>query len=106
MTGLTRSVSIENLMSEIGWLHLSERRKFQNLVIMSKMLLPPLVNGRTAYNFRSGENISLSRKRTKIFSRALIPSGIEIPNSLPQLIRSVNTVEIFKSEVKENLFST
>lgn len=116
VTGLTRSVSIENLMSEIGWLPLSDRRKFQKLVIMFKMyngiapeylcnLLPPLVNERTTYNLRSGENISLLRKRTEVFSRSFIPSGIELWNNLPQSIRSVNTVEIFKSKLKENMFS-
>lgn len=117
VTGLTRSVSIENLMSEIGWLPLSERRKFQKLVIMFTMyngiapeylcnLLPPLVNQRTMYNLRSGENISVLSKRTEIFSRSFIPSGIEGWNSLPPSIRFVNTVEIFKSRLKEYLFST
>ena len=32
VTGLTRSVSVENLVREIGWLPLSERRKFKNNV--------------------------------------------------------------------------
>ena len=34
VTGLTRSVSIDNLMSEIGWLSLSDRRQFRKLVSM------------------------------------------------------------------------
>ena len=56
-TGLTRSVSIDNLMSEIGWLSFSDRRQFQKLVTMYKIvngtapeylcnLLPPLVTER------------------------------------------------------------
>ena len=38
VTGLTRSVSIDNLMSEIGWLPLSDRRQFQKLVTMYKIV--------------------------------------------------------------------
>ena len=58
VTGLTRSVSIDNLMSEIGWLPLSDGRQFQKLVIIYKIingtasdclcnLLPPLVTEKT-----------------------------------------------------------
>ena len=54
VTGLTRSVSIENLMKEIEWLSLSDRRHFQKALTMFKIkiglapnylnnLLPPLV---------------------------------------------------------------
>ena len=67
-------------------------------------LLPPLVHERTAYNLRSGENMSFEKKN-RSFSTSFIPLGIEIRNSLSQLIRSVNTVEIFKSKLKENSFS-
>ena len=37
VTGLTRSVSIENLIKEIGWLSLSDRRHFQKAVTMFKI---------------------------------------------------------------------
>ena len=71
MTGLTRSVSIKNLMSEIGWLLLSERRKFKmyNDIALEYFLnlLPPLVNERPTYNLRSGKNYYLLRKRTAVF---------------------------------------
>ena len=36
VTGLTRSVSLENLFSEIGWLSLPERRRYQKFVIVYK----------------------------------------------------------------------
>ena len=63
VTGLTRSVSIENLIKEIGWLSLFDRRHFQKAVNMFKIknglapdylnnLLPPLVSDRTPYNLR------------------------------------------------------
>jgi hypothetical protein len=37
VTGLTRSVSINNLIHEIGWMSLDDRRKMQKLCIMFKL---------------------------------------------------------------------
>lgn len=36
VTGLTRSVSIERLLREIGWVNLSDRRKMQKLLLAYK----------------------------------------------------------------------
>jgi hypothetical protein len=36
VTGLTRSVSIDNLLNEIGLVSLSDRRKIQNFIIVYK----------------------------------------------------------------------
>ncbi len=36
VTGLTRSVSIFNLLKEIGWVSLKDRRKFRNLLLYTK----------------------------------------------------------------------
>ena len=86
VTGLTRSVSIDNLMSEIGWLPLSDRRQFQKLVTMYKIvngtapdylcsLLPLFDTERTIYNLRNAENISIMNRKTEIFAKSFIPSG-------------------------------
>lgn len=115
VTGLTRSVSIENLMSEIGWLSLSERRQFQKLVTMYKIfngiapeylcnLLPPLVTERTVYNLRNAENISVMNRRTEIFAKSFIPSGSLLWNNLPLSIRSENTIDSFKLKLKELIY--
>ena len=37
VTGLTRSASLYNLYHELGWLTLSERRKYQKLVLAYKI---------------------------------------------------------------------
>ena len=37
VTGLTRSTSLYNLFRELGWLTLSERRKYQKLVLAFKI---------------------------------------------------------------------
>ena len=42
VTGVTRSISLENMYREIGWLTLSDRQKYQKLVLTYKIL-----NGQT-----------------------------------------------------------
>ena len=64
VSGLTRSITINNLMNEIGWLSFSDRRQYQKLFIMYKIqngmapdylcnLLPQIVGQRTTYNLRN-----------------------------------------------------
>ena len=81
-------MSIENLIKEIGWLSLSDRRLFQKVVTMFKIkngyapdylhnLLPPLVAERTNYNLRNVNDVSIVRRRTELFSKSFIPSTID-----------------------------
>lgn len=115
VTGLTRSVSIENLMSEIGWLSLYDRRQFQKLVTMYKIvngiapeylcnLLPPLVTERTVYNLRNADNISTMNRRTEIFAKSFIPSGSLLWNNLPLQIRSETSINSFKLKLKQSIY--
>lgn len=74
VTGLTRSVSIERLLNEIGWVSLSDRRKIQKLTLIYKYkhgLLPQFSNdlfpssvGETyTYNLGNDTNfVTLSRR--------------------------------------------
>ena len=98
-TGLTRSVSIDKLVKEIGWLPLSERRLFKKSVLMYKIknglapeylcnLMPPLVADGTVYNIRNIEDITVLRRRTELFSKSFIPSTTSYWNSLPMCIRN------------------
>ena len=61
--GLTRSVSIDKLIKEIGWFSLSDRRLFQKAVLMYKNInvlaseyisniMPSFVSERTEYSLR------------------------------------------------------
>ena len=78
VTGLTRSVSLENLYKEGGWLTLSQRRKQHTLSFMYNVnvglvpsyisdLIPPLVNEISDYLFGNNRNISLPYNRTFVF---------------------------------------
>ena len=81
VTGLTRSVSIDKLIKEIGWLSLSDRRLFQKAVLMYKIInglapeyisniMPPFVSERTEYSLRNAADISVLSRRTEIYSRS------------------------------------
>ena len=66
VTGLTRSVSLENLYRECGWETLSARRKHSKLCFMYKVsnnlvphyieLIPPLAGNRSQYQLRASQN--------------------------------------------------
>lgn len=115
VTGLTRSVSINELIKEIGWLSLSDRRLFQKAVLMFKIkngiapeyvsnLMPPLVADRTVYNLRNVDDITVTNRRTELFSKSFIPSTINYWNSLPLPIRNSDSVESFKNKLKTSIF--
>ena len=67
VTGLTRSISLENLYKECGWEALSLRRKISKTCFMYKVsnglvpqfikeLIPPLVGNRSQYQLRNSQN--------------------------------------------------
>ena len=102
-------------MSEIRWILLSDRRQFQKLVTMYKIiygtapdylcnLLPPLVTERTIYNLRNAENISIMNTKIEIFAKSFIPSGSFLWNKLPLSIRSETSVNSFKLKLKQHVY--
>ena len=70
LTGLTRSVSIENLSRECGWVSLEERRRQQKFIFMYKSdnglvpsyisdLIPPPIHETTNYPLRDQNTITV-----------------------------------------------
>ena len=93
VTGLTRSVSLENLFKECGWTTLSNRRQQHTLFFMYKVnngivpsytqdLIPPLVREISNYPLRNNKNISVPFNRPSISQNSCIPSSIRLWNSL------------------------
>ena len=81
VTGLTRSVSLENLYRECGWETLSARRKNSKLCFMYKVsnnlvphyieeLIPPLVGNRSQYQLRDSQNYENIHTRTNILQKS------------------------------------
>ena len=115
VTGLTRSVSLENLYSEIGWLSLSDRRSYQKLVLVYKSrngllpeflndLFPPNVASVSRYDFRNNDDYVIQRRRTELYAKSFIPSSTELWNQLPKHIRDENTILSFKKSLLCNVF--
>jgi hypothetical protein len=82
VTGLTRSVSIQNLLKEIGWVSLSDRRQIQKLALMYKgkynlspqylmQLFPPSVEMalENHYSLRNNSDYITLARRTEIYSK-------------------------------------
>ena len=111
VTGLTRSVSIDKLLKEIGWLLLSERRKMQKLITVYNIyhdnapsyvsnLFPDSVADSTPYSLRNNNNYVTIARRTQIFSKSFVPSSINLWNNLEENIREADTLYTFKSRLR------
>ncbi len=112
VTGLTRSVSIDRLLSEIGWVNLSDRRKIQKLTLVYKQksaelpdylsdLFPQTVAEANPYNLRNNNNYTVLSRRTEIYSRSVIPSSLNLWNQLDENCRESTSLPSFKSKLKE-----
>ena len=113
VTGLTRSVSLNKLYKECGWLSLAERRRQQKLSFMFKAhsdllptyisdLMPPLVRNISNYPLRNMNNYSVPFARTEIFKKSCIPSAITLWNSADNSLKNSNTLHSFKYQMKKS----
>ena len=111
VTCLTRSVSLENLYRECGWVTLEESRKQQKLIFMYRSvnglvptyisdIIPPLVYETTDYPLRNQNNITIPFRRTEISRRSCIPSSITLWNALDEELRASPSLASFKYQLK------
>ena len=111
VTGLTRSVSLDNLYRECGWVPLSVRRQEQKLSFMYKAvnglspdyirdIISPCVRATTPYLLRNNNNLVTSTTRTEISRKSCIPSSVSLWNSLDNDIRTAHSLSSFKSSIK------
>ena len=107
VTGLTKSVSLENFYKESGWEALSLIRKNSKLCFMYKVsnglvqqfieeLIPPLVGNRSQYQLRNSQNYEHVEARTRLLQKSCIPSSIPIWNDLGQDVKNITTFNSFK----------
>ncbi|MCG7876809.1 MAG: reverse transcriptase family protein [Candidatus Thiodiazotropha endolucinida] len=113
VTGLTRSVSLERLYKECGWVSLSERRKKQKLYFMYRSfngqvpsyiedLIPPPIRETTNYPLRNRNNISAPFCRTELFRNSCIPSSVTLWNNLDESLRTSSSINSFKYAMKNH----
>jgi hypothetical protein len=80
-TGTYRHTKHQNILEELGWPPLSNRRKQHRLntmfIIQNGLappylteMCPPLTRDRTVYNLRSGENITTPQIKTATFQKS------------------------------------
>ena len=107
VTGATKLVSRTQLYKECGWEKLEERREKHKLVQFYKMknfltpeylsnLLPPQHDERHGYNTRNSQNLVMPQCRTSYHLNSFIPTCIRLWNSLPNHIKSANSLNAFK----------
>ena len=113
-TGLTRSVSLENLYKKCGWATLSQRRQQHKLSFMYNVnsgmvpsyiqdLIIPLVSEISDYPLRNNRNISIPLNRTSFSQKSCIPSAIRLWNSLDDILKDISTLPTFKRHIFSKL---
>ena len=114
VTGLTRSVSLENLSKECGWATLSQRRQQHKLSFMYNEntgmvppyiqdLIPPLVSEVSDYPLRNTRNITVPYNRTSISQKSRIPSSFRLWNSLADDLKDSSSLLTFKKHMSQDL---
>ena len=109
VTGLTRSVSLENLFKECGWETLSQRIQQHKLSFMYiynvntelvtsyiQDLIPSLVSKVSDYPLRNTRYITVPYNRTSISQKACISSFIRLWNSLVDDLKDSSSLSTFK----------
>ena len=113
ITGFNRSVSLDKLYRECGWVALSERRKNQKLYFMYKALngqvpsyisdiIPPHIRETTNYSLRNRDNITVPFCRTELLRNSCMPSSVPLWNKLDENIRNSSSFSSFKYEIKRH----
>ena len=117
VTGLTRSVTLENLYRECGWSSLPDRHKQHkpafmyrsaNLLVPSYIsdLIPPIVRETTNYPIRNRNDIATPFCRTELFRKSCIPSSVTMWNSLDDNLRNSSSLNSFKYNLKKDNFAS
>jgi hypothetical protein len=102
----------EDLLQELGWPPLSDRRTHHRLNLMYKIQkglapeylkgrCPPLTNERTIYNLRTGMNITTPLPKTVTYQKSFFPQSIKDWNNLPQQTRESTSLSSFKDYQKK-----
>ena len=107
VSGVTRSITLSNLYKGISWLKLDDRRKYQKLILIYKIInglapqylnniFPLPVNSRTDYALRNANQIDLVVCRTDLHAKFFIPSAVSLWNELPDDLKSSPSLSLFK----------
>lgn len=111
VTGLTKSVSLERLYKEVGWVSLKERRKEHTLICFFKILqsqspsylfdlLPPTVGSSSSYNLRNINSFVPPPCRLECYRNSFFPSAVRLWNVLPDVAKTALSISLFKRTIR------
>ena len=111
--GAVRGTSHQKLYEESGILPLKERRRRHKLVLFFKMTkkltpdylincLPPLMSEINPYHRRNPFDRCIPRTRLELYKDSFFPSTTILWNSLPDYIKSSDSIAEFKRHLSAN----
>ena len=114
VTGATRLVSINSLLTETGWESLHERRRKHKLIFFFKMknglcpeylssLIPANVGSSVCYSLRNANAVRTVNAKSQLYFNSFLPSTIREWNELPPVVQNSPTLPIFKNHLNSNL---
>ena len=114
VTGATRLVSINSIITETGWESLHERRRKHKLIFFFKMknglcqeylssLIPANVGSSVGYSLRNANAVRTINAKSQLYFNSFLPSTIREWNELPTAVQNSPTLPIFKNHLNSNL---
>ena len=114
VTGATKLVSINSLLTETGWETLALRRKKHKLALFYKMqndltpnylcsLVPATVGSASSYPLRNASNLQSIHANSQLYYNAFLPSVVRDWNDLPDETRNSPSLLAFKNRINDNL---
>ena len=114
VTGATKLVSINSLLSETGWETLSSRRNKHKLTLLYKMqndlspeylcsLVPPTVGSTSSYPLRNADDLQILHTNSQLYYNSFLPSAVREWNELPIETRNSSSLNIFKTRINNNI---
>ena len=100
----------DNLYKVIGWLSLSDMRKYIYFFYTFKIInglapdylcsiFPGATGNRTNYPLRNALDRDIIARRTELFPNSFIPSSVSLWNNLPHELKTLQSVSLFKSKI-------
>jgi hypothetical protein len=104
-----------NILADLNWDKLVDRRKRQKLLLMFKIinkqapqyLIDLFENRQPSYALRNIQNkLALPKPRTEYLKRSFMYHGAKLWNDLPEELRALETLGSFKAAIKTHQFFT
>ena len=113
MTGATKLVSINALLTKTRWKTLSSRRTKHKLILFHKMktnlcphlasLVPNNVGDVSRYNLRNVQHSQTVHANSQLYFNSFLPSVIREWNALSQATRELSSMDCFVNQLNSDI---